>query len=164
MSPTHHRSPKLPAVLLLLALLLALPVFPLPPPSICIHIRTTHTHTHTDRINARRYVCNLADKEAIYAAATRVHAEVGDVDVVVNNAGVVQGSYLLDPSNTDAKNELTFAVNTMAHFWMAKAFLGMCDGWGTSRVMDGVRVVWWMGYESCGGWGTSRVMDGVRVV
>ena len=32
--------------------------------------------------------------------------------------------YRLDPSNTDAKNELTFAVNTMAHFWMAKAFLG----------------------------------------
>jgi all-trans-retinol dehydrogenase (NAD+) len=70
------------------------------------------------------YACNLADKEAIYAAAVQVKADLGDVDVVVNNAGVVQGAYLLDPGNTDAKNELTFAVNTMAHFYIAKAFLG----------------------------------------
>ena len=32
--------------------------------------------------------------------------------------GVVSGSYFLD--STDEKNELTFAVNTLAHLWMAK--------------------------------------------
>jgi all-trans-retinol dehydrogenase (NAD+) len=66
-------------------------------------------------------VCDVSDRHAIYAAAKRVHAEVGPVDVLVNNAGVVSGRPFLELP--DEAIERTFQVNTLALFWTAKAFL-----------------------------------------
>lgn len=72
------------------------------------------------------YVCDLSKKESIYAVAEQVKANDGHPDVVLNNAGVVSGAYFLD--TPDSKNELTMAVNAMAHMYMAKAFLPhMCE-------------------------------------
>ncbi|MCO5197822.1 MAG: SDR family oxidoreductase [Anaerolineae bacterium] len=67
------------------------------------------------------YAVNLADREAIYAAAEQVKDEVGAIDVLINNAGIVSGQPLLD--NPDERIMLTFNVNTLALFWMTKAFL-----------------------------------------
>ena len=58
------------------------------------------------------YVCDLSKRDAIYAAAEKVQASEGHPDVVLNNAGVVSGSYFLDTS--DAKNELTMKVRRAA--------------------------------------------------
>ncbi|XP_050549761.1 retinol dehydrogenase 10-B [Spodoptera frugiperda] len=43
------------------------------------------------------------------------------VNLLINNAGVVSGSYLLD--TPDHLIQRTFDVNILAHFWTAKAFL-----------------------------------------
>jgi all-trans-retinol dehydrogenase (NAD+) len=67
------------------------------------------------------YACNLADREAIYASADKVKAEIGTVDILINNAGIVSGQAILD--NPDERILLTFDVNTLALFWMTKAFL-----------------------------------------
>ncbi len=67
------------------------------------------------------YVCNVADHTAVYETATRVRDEVGDVDVVVNSAGVVSGRPILELA--DEEIERTFAVNTLALYWTCKAFL-----------------------------------------
>jgi all-trans-retinol dehydrogenase (NAD+) len=72
-------------------------------------------------VSLRTYVCDLSKRDQIYATALQVQAADGHPDVVVNNAGVVSGTLFLDTA--DAKNELTFQVNVMAHLWMAKAFL-----------------------------------------
>lgn len=68
-----------------------------------------------------RHVVNLTARDQIYAAAQKVRDEVGPIDVVVNNAGVVSGRPFLECS--DEQIERTMAVNTMALFWTAKAFL-----------------------------------------
>uniref|UniRef100_A0A8C5YVI0 Estradiol 17-beta-dehydrogenase 11 n=1 Tax=Marmota marmota marmota TaxID=9994 RepID=A0A8C5YVI0_MARMA len=47
--------------------------------------------------------------------------EIGDISILVNNAGVVYTSDLF--STQDSQIEKTFAVNTLAHFWTTKAFL-----------------------------------------
>lgn len=67
------------------------------------------------------YACNLGDRDAIYAVADRVKQEIGDIDVLINNAGIVSGLPLLE--NPDERIQLTFDVNTLALFWMTKAFL-----------------------------------------
>lgn len=46
-----------------------------------------------------------------------VKRDVGDVTVVVNNAGIVSGKKLDEVS--DASVLLTMEVNTMAHFWVS---------------------------------------------
>jgi all-trans-retinol dehydrogenase (NAD+) len=65
--------------------------------------------------------CNLAEREAIEAAATRTLAEHGAVDVLINNAGIVDGKRLLEA--TDEEIVRTFAVNTLAPFRTVRAFL-----------------------------------------
>jgi all-trans-retinol dehydrogenase (NAD+) len=66
-------------------------------------------------------VCNVADRSQVYAAARRIEAERGPVDVLVCCAGVVSGKPFLELA--DEQVERTFAVNTLALFWAAKAFL-----------------------------------------
>ncbi|XP_063781302.1 epidermal retinol dehydrogenase 2-like [Pseudophryne corroboree] len=50
-----------------------------------------------------------------------VKKEVGDITILINNAGIVSGKKFIDLP--DALLEKTMQVNTMAHFWTYKAFL-----------------------------------------
>lgn len=72
-------------------------------------------------VSVSTHVCDLTDREAIYASAADVLRTHGSVDVLINNAGIVSGKSLLDAS--DAEIDRTFAVNTMALFWTTRAFL-----------------------------------------
>ncbi|KAL6077679.1 Retinol dehydrogenase 10-B [Balamuthia mandrillaris] len=67
------------------------------------------------------YCCDVTDRKQVYAMAERVQAEVGSVDVLVNNAGVVTTKTLFELS--DAEFENTAAVNFLSHFWTVRAFL-----------------------------------------
>ncbi|XP_020506383.1 epidermal retinol dehydrogenase 2 [Labrus bergylta] len=67
------------------------------------------------------YVCDCSDKTEVYRVADQVKREVGDVGILVNNAGIVTGKKFMDAP--DSLIEKTVEVNTMAHFWMYKAFL-----------------------------------------
>jgi all-trans-retinol dehydrogenase (NAD+) len=72
------------------------------------------------------YGCDLAQRDAIQATAARVLQDCGPVDVLINNAGIVNGKSLLDSS--DDEIERTFRVNTLALFSTTRAFLpGMLE-------------------------------------
>jgi all-trans-retinol dehydrogenase (NAD+) len=71
--------------------------------------------------DAHAYCCDVSDRAAVYAMAERVQAEVGEVDVLVNNAGIVSGQPFLSLRDEDI--ERTFAVNTLGLYWTTKAFL-----------------------------------------
>ncbi|XP_050718232.1 short-chain dehydrogenase/reductase family 16C member 6-like [Eriocheir sinensis] len=70
----------------------------------------------------RAYTVDLCDRHAVYAVATKVKQEVGKVDILINNAGIVTGKPLMHCP--DSSIIRTFEVNTLAHFWTTKAFLG----------------------------------------
>ncbi|KAJ8377766.1 hypothetical protein AAFF_G00253820 [Aldrovandia affinis] len=68
------------------------------------------------------YACDCSRRTEVYKVAELVKREVGDVSILVNNAGVVTGKY----SFTEAPDNLvdrTLRVNVAAHFWTYKAFL-----------------------------------------
>jgi len=65
---------------------------------------------------------DLCDRNDIYRVAEQVRNQVGDVTMVINNAGVVSGKSLLDLD--DVSIQRTFDVNIIAHFWVLKSFLG----------------------------------------
>ncbi|KAF7282677.1 hypothetical protein GWI33_002147 [Rhynchophorus ferrugineus] len=67
------------------------------------------------------YKCDLSNREDIYRVAKQTRQEIGDVTLLINNAGVVSGSLLLDTPDHLIKR--TFDVNIVAHFWTVKAFL-----------------------------------------
>lgn len=63
------------------------------------------------------YVCDVGKRESVYSTAERVRREVGDVDLLINNAGVVSGQHLLECP--DELIERTMVVNCHAHFWVS---------------------------------------------
>ncbi|NXP98091.1 RDHE2 dehydrogenase, partial [Vidua macroura] len=67
------------------------------------------------------YVCDCSKRQDVYRVADQVKKEVGDVSILINNAGIVIGKRFLD--SPDSLVEKTMEVNTMAHFWTYKAFL-----------------------------------------
>jgi len=67
---------------------------------------------------AQAFTVNVADQQAVADAAV----QVGRVDVVINNAGIVTGAKLLEA--TEAQIRRTFEVNTLALYWVTRAFLG----------------------------------------
>ncbi|NXR93437.1 RDH10 dehydrogenase, partial [Hypocryptadius cinnamomeus] len=62
------------------------------------------------------YTCDVGKRENVYMTAERVRKEVGEVSVLVNNAGVVSGHHLLECP--DELIERTMMVNCHAHFWV----------------------------------------------
>uniref|UniRef100_A0A8D0DUW4 Epidermal retinol dehydrogenase 2 n=1 Tax=Salvator merianae TaxID=96440 RepID=A0A8D0DUW4_SALMN len=67
------------------------------------------------------YKCDVGNREEVYATADKVKKEVGDVDILVNDAGVLSAKTLMNLS--DSEIEHTLDVNTLAHFWTCRAFL-----------------------------------------
>lgn len=70
---------------------------------------------------AHHYVVDCSKRDEIYSTALKVKEEIGDVSILINNAGVVYTSDLF--ATQDPQIEKTFEVNVLAHFWTTKAFL-----------------------------------------
>jgi len=66
---------------------------------------------------AHFYKCNVRDRNEIYKMAKKVKEEVGEVSLLVNNAGIVTGKKLLE--TRDEEILATFDVNSLAHFWVS---------------------------------------------
>ncbi|KAL2714442.1 estradiol 17-beta-dehydrogenase 11-like isoform X1 [Vespula squamosa] len=67
------------------------------------------------------YICDIRNREDIYKTANLVREEVGQVNILINNAGVINiGIFWKTPD--DLLNHL-MEVNIMSQFWTVKAFL-----------------------------------------
>ena len=62
------------------------------------------------------YQCDCSKRDEVYKVAEQVKKDVGDVTILINNAGIVTGKKFSELS--DDKIELTFQVNSIAHFWV----------------------------------------------
>ncbi|KAB0371569.1 hypothetical protein FD755_016507 [Muntiacus reevesi] len=67
------------------------------------------------------YTCDCSRKEEVYRVASQVKKEVGDVSILINNAGIVTGRKFMDCP--DELIEKSLDVNFKAHIWTYKAFL-----------------------------------------
>ena len=84
----------------------------------------------TEETGIKAYRWDVGDHQATLDGCARVEAEVGPIDIVVNNAGITRDGTLLRMSYDDWTDVLK--VNLGGCFNMAKAtFAGMKDrGWG----------------------------------
>ncbi|XP_039207377.1 epidermal retinol dehydrogenase 2 [Crotalus tigris] len=72
-------------------------------------------------VRVHDYICDCSKRQEIYQVADQVKKEVGDVGILINNAGIITGRMFLD--SPDMLLEKSIQVNTMAHFWTVKAFV-----------------------------------------
>lgn len=72
----------------------------------------------SEDLACKSYVVDIANREEVYEAARKVKEDVGNVDILINNAGVVACKTLWDLS--DKVIESTYAVNILSHYWVCK--------------------------------------------
>lgn len=63
------------------------------------------------------YECDITNRKIVYAVADKIKGDVGDIDILINNAGVVCGKSLIDLP--DEKIVKTMEVNAISHFWVS---------------------------------------------
>lgn len=69
------------------------------------------------------YFLDVTNSQKVYDLAKTIQTEIGDVDILINNAGIVTGRTFMNcPDELIIK---TMEVNTISHFWTLKAFLGV---------------------------------------
>lgn len=67
------------------------------------------------------YRCDVTNREDVFKVAEKVKQEVGDVTILINNAGMVTIKTLLNYSNNELMRNLN--LNLIAHYWTLHAFL-----------------------------------------
>uniref|UniRef100_A0A8C5T8X9 Short-chain dehydrogenase/reductase 3 n=1 Tax=Malurus cyaneus samueli TaxID=2593467 RepID=A0A8C5T8X9_9PASS len=67
------------------------------------------------------YHCDCSNRQDVYEQADKVRKEVGDVTILINNAGILTGKKFCDL--TDEDFEKTFRINFFSQVWTCKAFL-----------------------------------------
>lgn len=71
------------------------------------------------------YTVDVSDKQSIYKNAETVKEEVGSVEILINNAGIVCGQTLLELP--DYMIEKTYKVNTLSCYWVSLSdFINCC--------------------------------------
>jgi len=84
-------------------------------------IRGTEEALQAEGFPCYSYEVDIADREHVYEVAKRVKQEVGQVNILINNAGIVTCRTLLDLP--DKAIESTYNVNILSHYWTVKSFL-----------------------------------------
>ncbi len=63
------------------------------------------------------YVVDCSKKQDIYNAAQRLKEEIGNVSVLVNNAGILNDKLIIDLE--DERLLQLFNVNFLSHYWVS---------------------------------------------
>ncbi|XP_013773597.1 17-beta-hydroxysteroid dehydrogenase 13-like isoform X1 [Limulus polyphemus] len=67
------------------------------------------------------YHCDVTDEQKVEFVANEVRREVGDVTILINNAGIMHCQTLL--CLNDQQIRRTLEINTLSHFWTVRQFL-----------------------------------------
>lgn len=67
------------------------------------------------------YKCDVSDRDAVLTLARKVKEEVGEISILVNNAGIMPCHPLLQHNPQEIRK--LYEINVLAHFWMLEAFL-----------------------------------------
>jgi len=83
------------------------------------------------------YVVDVSDAAAVADTAAAVLEELGRIDVLVNNAGVVRGNHYFWETDLERDTKFTIDVNTLAPMYVAHAFLpAMIAAPGDCRILN----------------------------
>ncbi len=74
-----------------------------------------------DGIEARGYVCDVTDEDAVNAMTAAIEKEVGVIDILVNNAGIIKRIPMCDMSAAEFRQVIDVDLN--APFIVSKAVI-----------------------------------------
>ncbi len=85
-------------------------------------------------IDAKGYVCDVTNEEAVQALVKRIEAEVGVIDILVNNAGIIRRIPMIEMSAADFRKVIEVDLN--APFIVAKAVIPSMIRKGHGKIIN----------------------------
>ncbi|XP_026498062.1 estradiol 17-beta-dehydrogenase 11-like isoform X1 [Vanessa tameamea] len=98
---------------------------------VCVDINSTGNQETVEMIKdskgkAHSYLCDVTSRTSINEMAEKIRKEVGEVTILINNAGIMPCKPLLQTGEKEIRT--AFEVNCLAHLWTLQAFLpGMME-------------------------------------
>ena len=87
-----------------------------------------------DGINAKGYVCDVTDEDAVQALVKTIEQEIGVVDILVNNAGIIKRIPMCDMSAADFRKVIDVDLN--APFICSKAVIPSMIQKGHGKIIN----------------------------
>jgi len=84
-------------------------------------IEATAQEMRDQGYNVNVYIADVSNRSACFALADQVKSDVGSVDVLINNAGIVKAEKVLNMSEQSFRR--ITEVNYMGQVWMMQAFV-----------------------------------------
>ncbi len=85
----------------------------------------------------KTYVVDVSDRTQIEKAAAQVRTDIGDPEIVFNNAGVVRGNSYFWETDNARDTEFTVKINSLAPMFIAREFLpGMIASGNEARLIN----------------------------
>ena len=85
-------------------------------------------------IDARGYVCDVTNEEAVQETVAKIKAEVGIIDILVNNAGIIRRIPMIEMSAADFRKVIDVDLN--APFIVAKAVIPDMIAKGHGKIIN----------------------------
>ena len=85
-------------------------------------------------IDAKGYVCDVTDEDAVQALVKRIEAEVGTIDILVNNAGIIRRIPMTEMSAAEFRKVIDVDLN--APFICAKAVIPSMIKKGHGKIIN----------------------------
>ena len=87
-----------------------------------------------DGIDAKGYVCDVTDEDAVNAMVAKIEAEVGNVDILVNNAGIIKRIPMHEMKASEFRQVIDVDLN--APFIVAKAVIPTMMKMGHGKIIN----------------------------
>lgn len=85
-------------------------------------------------IDAHGYVCNVCDEDAVQAMVKKIEEEVGVIDVLVNNAGIIKRIPMIEMAASDFRAVIDVDLN--APFIVSKAVIPSMIKKGHGKIIN----------------------------
>ena len=107
-----------------------------------------------DGIDAKGYVCDVTDEEAVQALVKRIEEEVGVIDILVNNAGIIKRIPMVEMSAADFRKVIDVDLN--APFIVSKAVIPSMIKKGHGKIINICSMMSELGRETVSAYASAK--------
>jgi all-trans-retinol dehydrogenase (NAD+) len=93
------------------------------------------------------YVVDCSNKHQVYETAEKIKEDIGNVSILINNAGIFFGKLITELQ--DDEIERTLNVNYISHYWTVRAFLPWMMDNDYGHIVEISSVAAYIGGPSC---------------
>lgn len=107
-----------------------------------------------DGIEAKGYVCDVTDEEAVIALVKQIEEEVGTIDILVNNAGIIRRVPMIEMSASEFRKVIDVDLN--APFIVSKAVLPSMIKRGHGKIINMCSMMSELGRETVSAYAAAK--------